>query len=249
MSNVSDDDQNTNKTRNRLYPLSMLLLALILVFSLATGIPAQTPDEALFQAVEINDMDAVEAAITAGADLTSKNSNGMTPADVAVDLGHFRIAHVLLAKRTANVSSAPRVTEKGKKALITPRARVAIKRTRQTTPAPVRPDPKLSDLVPPKKPIPAMPSAMEPPSLVPPSVDDPIVPGIAAPIEPASPTLPEPRADDEFAKSSPEEMAPNPEQMAANEEPGFFGSIWGGREKRGDVRWINWPNRRREKGC
>lgn len=230
MSNVSDDDQNTNKTRNRQYPLSVLLLALILVFSLATGIPAQTPDEALFQAVEINDMDAVEAAITAGADLASKNSNGMTPADVAVDLGHFRIAHVLLAKRTANASSAPRVTEKGKKALITPRARVAIKRTRQTTPAPVRPDPKLSDLVPPKKPIPAIPSAIEPPSLVPPSVDDPIVPGIAAPMEPASPspTLPEPRVDDEFAKSSPEEMAPKPEQMAASEEPGFFGSIWGG---------------------
>jgi len=100
-----------------MYPLSVFLLALILAFSSATNIPAQTPDEALFQAVEINDMDAVEAAITAGADLAAKNANDMTPADVAVDLDHFRIAHVLLAKRTANASSAPRVTDKGKRPL------------------------------------------------------------------------------------------------------------------------------------
>ncbi len=71
---------------------------------------------------------------------------------------------------------------------------------------------------------------MEPPSLIPPGIDDPMVPGIAAPIEPMSPTptLPEPKADDEFAQSSPTEMAPELEQMAANEEPGFFRSIWGG---------------------
>jgi len=175
-------------------------------------------------------MDAVEAAITAGVDLAAKNANDMTPADVAVDLGHFRITHVLLAKRTANASSAPRVTDKGKKALITPRARVAANRPRQTTPAPVRPDPKLSDLVPPKKPVPASPATMEPSSLIQPGIDDTMVPGIAAPIEPMSPTptLPEPKADDEFAQSSHTEMAPEPEQMAANEEPGFFGSIWGG---------------------
>ena len=143
------------KTEIRCTRSRCILLALILAFSSATSIPAQTPDEALFQAVEINAMHAVEAAISAGADLAAKNANVMTPADVAVDLGHFRIEHVLLAKRTANVSSAPRVTDKGKKALITPRARVAAKRPRQTTPAPARPDPKLSDLLSPKKPVPA----------------------------------------------------------------------------------------------
>ncbi len=228
MSNVSDDGQNRKRSRNRLNPFSVLLLALILVFSLGKSIPAQTPDEALFQAVEINDMDAVEDAITAGADLAAKNADGMTPADVAVDLGHFRIAHVLLAKRTANGQSAPRVTEKGKEALITPRARVAAKRAPQGAPAPERPDPRLSDLVPPKKPMPAASSAMDPPSLMPPSIDDPVAPGIATPVAPTAPTSPEPRTDDEFAKSSPEEMAPKPEQMATNEEPGFFGSIWDG---------------------
>ena len=214
------------KTEIRCTRSRCILLALILAFSSATSIPAQTPDEALFQTVEINDMHAIEAAITAGAGLAAKNANVMTPADVAVDLGHFRIAHVLLAKRTANVSSAPRVTDKGKKALITPRARVAAKRPRQTTPAPARPDPKLSDLLP----VPASFATMEPPSLIPPGIDDPMVPGIAAPIEPTSPTptLPEPKADDEFAQSSPTEMAPEPEQIAANEEPGFFGSIWDG---------------------
>jgi len=218
------------KTEIRCTRSRCILLALILAFSSATSIPAQTPDEALFQTVEINDMHAVEAAITAGADLAAKNANVMTPADVVVDLGHFRIEHVLLAKRTANVSSAPRVTDKGKKALIKPRARVAAKRPRQTTPAPARPDPKLSDLLSPKKPVPASFATMEPPSLIPQGINDSMVPGIAAPIEPTSPmpTLPEPKADDELAQSSPTEMAPEPEQIAANEEPGFFGSIWDG---------------------
>ena len=102
------------KTEIRYTRSRCILLALILAFSSATNILAQTPDEALFQALEINDMDAVEAAITAGVDLAAKNANDMTPADVAVDLGHFRIAHVLLAKRTANASSATRGVIKAK---------------------------------------------------------------------------------------------------------------------------------------
>jgi|GEM_PF-3187476 hypothetical protein len=48
MSNVSDDGQNKRKNRNRMYPLSVLLLSLILAFSSANNILAQTPDEALF---------------------------------------------------------------------------------------------------------------------------------------------------------------------------------------------------------
>jgi hypothetical protein len=121
----------------------VLLGALLLT---AMPLVAQSPNEALFNAVEVNDIDAVEAAIAAGADLAAKNPDGMTPADVAVDLGHFRIAHLLLSKRTQATAgdAKPRVSENIKEALSQPRRRVAA------------PDPKLSDLVPPKKPAPQM---------------------------------------------------------------------------------------------
>lgn len=232
MRNVSDDDQKIVSHRRQAHLLTVFLLGLVLVFAAPSNLISQTPDEALFQAVEINDIDAVEAAIASGADLSAKNANGMTPADVAVDLGHFRIAHVLLAKRTANTTKAPRVTEKGKKALTSPKARVAAKRAPQSAPAPARPDPRLSDLIPPKKPEPDMQTTIEePPSLIPPGVDEPIPPGIASPSEPSAPEMispPEPRADDEFAKSTPNEAAPEPKKVAAQEEPGFFGNIWDG---------------------
>ena len=44
-------------------------------------------------------MPGVNAAIDAGAHLEAKNSAGKTPADVAVDKGHFIIAHFLLSER------------------------------------------------------------------------------------------------------------------------------------------------------
>ena len=82
-----------------------------LVFLFAFGAAAQTappkqPPETLkkttlqlFKAVELNDMPAVKASIEAGADLNAENDEGMTAADVAVDRGHFIIAHYLLSRR------------------------------------------------------------------------------------------------------------------------------------------------------
>lgn len=87
--------------------LHVFLLGICLAVFVALPLSAQSPNEALFNAVEVNDMDAVEAAIAAGADLGMKNAKGMTPADVAVDLGHFRIAHLLLSKRTAKPGTPP----------------------------------------------------------------------------------------------------------------------------------------------
>ena len=63
--------------------LGAFSLALLIVLALALPAIGQSPNEALFNAVEVNDVDAVEAAITAGADLAAKNADGMTPADVA----------------------------------------------------------------------------------------------------------------------------------------------------------------------
>ena len=119
---------------------AVLLIVMLLMPPVQTM--AQSPDAALFQAVELNDMSGVEAAIAAGADLGAKNADGMTPADVAVDLGHFRIAHELLAKRTAAANTSPRVTDKGKQALAKPRARVADQPPAAAQPA--KPSPALA---------------------------------------------------------------------------------------------------------
>jgi len=79
--------------------ISTVLLFLIL------AIPANaqklTPSQQLFQAVEVNDIGAVKKAITAGANLNARNADGMTAADLAVDKGHFIIAHFLLSERSA----------------------------------------------------------------------------------------------------------------------------------------------------
>ncbi len=54
----------------------------------------------LFQAVEVNDMAGVKAALKDGAQLEGKNAAGKSAADVAVDKGHFIIAHFLLSARS-----------------------------------------------------------------------------------------------------------------------------------------------------
>ncbi len=53
----------------------------------------------LFMAVELNDMGGVKSSIEAGADLFIQNADGMTAADLAVDKGHFIVAHYLLSRR------------------------------------------------------------------------------------------------------------------------------------------------------
>ncbi len=57
------------------------------------------PTLKLFKAVELNDMAAVKTSIEAGADLLAENEEGMTAADLAVDRGHFIVAHYLLSRR------------------------------------------------------------------------------------------------------------------------------------------------------
>jgi hypothetical protein len=99
--------------RSRTYPgkkgrfLPGLKCCLIATFFMLVGVltpgtlPAQNsePTKRLFQAVDVNDIGAAKKAIAAGADLTARNATGMTPADLAVDKGHFIIAHYLLSER------------------------------------------------------------------------------------------------------------------------------------------------------
>ncbi len=81
--------------------LPAFALALSVAWSVSVTAQDTTATQRLFQAVDVNDMNAVKGAISAGADLGAKNANGKTAADIAVDKGHFIIAHYLLSQRSA----------------------------------------------------------------------------------------------------------------------------------------------------
>lgn len=55
--------------------------------------------QTLFEAVHTNDFAAAEAAVAAGADVDAKNRWNLTPAELAIDKGYFRIAHFLVSVR------------------------------------------------------------------------------------------------------------------------------------------------------
>jgi len=63
--------------------------------------------EALFLAVENNDMEAVRKAINDGASVESRDFNGMQPVDLAIDRGFFEIAHYLISMRNTQTSPPP----------------------------------------------------------------------------------------------------------------------------------------------
>lgn len=79
----------------------LLLIAIVLLLPLGSAKAAlSTASKQLFLAVEINDIGAVKQAIKAGADVNAHDATGMSPADLAVDKGHFIIAHFLLSERS-----------------------------------------------------------------------------------------------------------------------------------------------------
>jgi hypothetical protein len=51
----------------------------------------------LFRAVQANDLAAVQASVGEGADVEAQDRWGMTPTDIAIDRGHYRIAHFLVS--------------------------------------------------------------------------------------------------------------------------------------------------------
>lgn len=53
----------------------------------------------LFEAVHTNDFAAAEAAVAAGANVDAKNRWNLTPVELAIDKGYFRIAHFLVSVR------------------------------------------------------------------------------------------------------------------------------------------------------
>ncbi|MFC1673175.1 ankyrin repeat domain-containing protein, partial [Pseudomonadota bacterium] len=92
-----------------------LARALCVVFVLAAlSIPgaaqAQEPqdldraNQALFMAVDRNDLPGVRAAIQAGADIEATGYSSMPAVDLAIDRGYFDIAHYLISVRNARAA-------------------------------------------------------------------------------------------------------------------------------------------------
>ena len=101
------------------------------------------PNEALFDGINRGDMVYVKDALSRGADLNARNILGLTPLDLAVDLGRNDITFLLLSMRGSGGGGAPAVPGSGKsvKALLQeankapPKAPKAARAAREATPA------------------------------------------------------------------------------------------------------------------
>lgn len=231
---VTSFEQKPDVKVRRIRRAVLAFMLVLLCLGLGGQAFAQSADEQLFKAVELNDADGVKSAIEAGADLGAKNDKGMTAADLAVDLGHFRIAHTLLAYRNNGSQTKPRVTENARKALAAPTARTPAPRPATST-APPPPEPKLADITPPMKPksIPTPAGRpVEPPSIELPPVDSPAATQPARDLA-RPPDMPAvPRTEQEVAEKPMVKPSPgSPQRDVSAEEDGygdFLNAIIGG---------------------
>ena len=86
------------------------------------------PTDALFNSVNRGDITSARDAIARGADLDAQNVLGLTPIDLAVDLGRNDITFLLLSLRTNAGGALPAVKNSGKPAGPVPRRRQAASR-------------------------------------------------------------------------------------------------------------------------
>ncbi len=75
------------------------------VMGVARAADLSAASQNLFDAIQRNDLAAAQISIADGADLSARNSFGMLPVDLAVEKGHFEIAHYLLSLRQMEQSA------------------------------------------------------------------------------------------------------------------------------------------------
>ncbi len=210
----------------------MFAACFFVCIALSTPVSAQSPDEVLFKAVELNDLAAVEQAIQDGAQLSAKNAAGMTAADVAVDLGHFRIAHALLAYRNGGSQQGPRVTDNVRSAITSPSNRIRSNTLGQPDPR-QEPDPRLAQIDPPRKPSAPARSPVPPPPTEPPSMELPAlkVPGTEtaapAPSKESMPTMPA-EIPMQAQQTPPPPIKPRVAEATPEEEGGILNNVLSG---------------------
>src|SRR4051812_14873181 len=87
--------------RSAAFVLAVTLLGLASAshFAALAQQPLSEATRRLFAAVDKNDLPETQSSIALGADVFARNQRGQTPAELAVDHGHFEIAHYLLSVR------------------------------------------------------------------------------------------------------------------------------------------------------
>jgi hypothetical protein len=106
-----------------------------------TGPSDLSPNEALFDAINRGDLAAARDAVSRGAQLDAPNILGLTPIDLAIDLGRNEIMFMLLSMRPAIGSGSappPREARAAPRPAPRPEPRQAAP-VRVPEPAPVRP--------------------------------------------------------------------------------------------------------------
>ncbi|MGH6662901.1 MAG: ankyrin repeat domain-containing protein [Rhodospirillales bacterium] len=185
--------------------LAALAAAVTVGGALAQDKKLSPATESLFLAIRTNNFDAVKRSLLAGADVEAEDEDGRTAIDVAVDRGHFNIAHYLLAWRKPPQARTP----------TTPAAAPpVITETAPTAPAPV-PE--------------TMPVTREPPSVLSPT---PVQPVTAQPLAPTAPpaTLPVATVSPPAAAPTPAPAGPAPTTRIAppaeaKQGGGFFDGV------------------------
>ena len=177
------------------------------------------PTLRLFKAIELNDMAAVKGSLDDGADISMQNADGLTAADLAVDMGHFIIAHYLLSRRllgqTEPVMLAPGKTE-------TPaQATAAAKPKPSFAPPPGKP--KAPAPVVAQKPG-APPQVAEAPKPAPPPSAAQAEPGKAEPVAEGAPKV-APEAQPGAAAEKPAASTPQTGPIAEQGIASFFKSL------------------------
>lgn len=104
------------------------------------GAVAESPTTRLFDAVQANDIAAAQSSLAAGASLTARDRWGLTPIDVAIDKGHFDLAHFLLSvqdrERATAAPSSQRRPDAQERAAPAPATRPTRARAETAPPGP-----------------------------------------------------------------------------------------------------------------
>ena len=107
------------ETTKRWHPSRSAAIAasLSLILSLGIGAAGLAQDsgitQRLFAAVQKNDLARVQIAVADGADIHARNNLGLTALDLAVDKGHFEIAHYLISVRDIQSQQAAPAADAG----------------------------------------------------------------------------------------------------------------------------------------
>jgi len=102
--------KNTNKISIKVFGAFLSTVLLMSAYSSMSSVLAaeaniQKFTKQLFSAIAANNIASVRSSITAGANLTAVNEDGLTAASLAVEKGYFSIAHYILGVRNQKAAT------------------------------------------------------------------------------------------------------------------------------------------------